>query len=110
MGSAVAERAGTVRTLLATAGAETQTPLDWARQLLLQVQHWFPTRTLVVVADGAFASPQLLSDWAVRRRPIMCITRLRLDARLFRPAPPRKKGAMGRPRLVRSRFLRSNRS
>jgi hypothetical protein len=77
---------------------------DWARQLLLQVQHWFPTRTLVVVADGAFASLQLLSDWAVRRRPITCITRLRLDARLFRPAPPRKKGAMGRPRLVGTRL------
>ena len=77
---------------------------DWARQLLLQVQHWFPTRTLVVVADGAFASLQLLSDWAGRRRPITCITRLRLDARLFRPAPPRKKGTMGRPRLVGSRL------
>jgi hypothetical protein len=77
---------------------------DWGRQLLLQVQHWFPTRTLVVVADGAFASLQLLSDWALRRRPITCITRLRLDARLFRPAPPRKKGAMGRPRLVGSRL------
>ncbi len=77
---------------------------DWARQLLLQVQRWFPTRPLVVVADGAFASLQLLSDWATRRRPITCVTRLRLDARLFRPAPPRKKGAMGRPRLVGSRL------
>jgi len=61
---------------------------DWARQLLLQVQRWFPTRALVVVADGAFSSLQLLSDWAARRRPITCVTRLRLDARLFRPAPP----------------------
>jgi hypothetical protein len=34
---------------------------DWARQLVLQVQRWFPARTLVVVADGAFASLQLLS-------------------------------------------------
>jgi hypothetical protein len=73
---------------------------DWARQLVLQVQRWFPARTLVVVADGAFASLQLLSEWAARRRPVVCVTRLRLDARLFRPAPPRKKGAMGRPRLV----------
>ncbi len=77
---------------------------DWARQLLLQVQRWFPTRTLVVVADGAFASLQLLSSWAKRRRPITCITRLRLDARLFRPAPTRKKGTMGRPRLVGARL------
>src|SRR5215471_1593555 len=66
---------------------------DWARQLLWQVQRWLPTRTLVVVADGAFASLQLLWRWAVRRRPIVCVTRLGLDARLFRPATPRKKSA-----------------
>src|ERR1035441_3917545 len=63
---------------------------DWARQIVLQAQRWFPTRTLVVVADGAFASLQLLSDWAARRRPITGITRLRLDARLFRPAARRQ--------------------
>ena len=77
---------------------------DWARQVVLQVQRWFPSRSLVVVADGAFASLQLLSDWAARRWPVVCVTRLRLDARLFRPAPPRRKGAMGRPRLVGSRL------
>jgi hypothetical protein len=77
---------------------------DWARQLVLQLQHWLPSRTIVVVADGAFASLQLLSDWASRRRPIVCVTRLRLDARLFRPAPPRNKGTMGRPRLVGTRL------
>jgi hypothetical protein len=77
---------------------------DWARQLVLQVQHWFPARTLVVVADGAFASLQLLSQWTARRRPVVCVTRLRLDARLFRPAPVRKKGAMGRPRIVGTRL------
>lgn len=77
---------------------------DWARQLVLQVQRWFPARTVVVVADGAFASLRLLSQWAARRRPVVCVTRLRLDARLFRPAPPRKKGAMGRPRLVGTRL------
>jgi DDE superfamily endonuclease len=77
---------------------------DWARQLPLQVQRWLPARSLVVVADGAFASLQLLSRWARRRRPLVCITRLRLDARLFRPAPPRKRRAMGRPRLVGRRL------
>jgi hypothetical protein len=77
---------------------------DWARQLVLQVQRWFPSRTLVVVADGAFASLQLLSQWATRRRPVVCVTRLRLDARLFHPAPPRKKSVIGRPRLVGTRL------
>jgi hypothetical protein len=85
-------------------GRQPKLLTDWARQLVLQVQHWLPSRTLVVVGDGAFASLQLLSDWASRRRPVVCVTRLRLDARLFRPAPPRKKGAMGRPRLVGTRL------
>jgi DDE superfamily endonuclease len=85
-------------------GRKAKLLTDWARQLVLQVQRWFPSRTLVVVADGAFASLQLLSQWATRRRPVICVTRLRLDARLFRPAPPRKKGATGRPRLVGSRL------
>jgi hypothetical protein len=35
---------------------------------------------------------------------VVCVTRLRLDARLFRPAPARKKGTMGRPRLVGTRL------
>src|SRR3982750_4511739 len=59
---------------------------------------------MVVVADGAFASVPLLSEWTMRRRCIICVTRLRLDARLFRPAPPRKPGATGRPRLIGTRL------
>ncbi len=77
---------------------------DWSRQLVLQAQRWLPTRTLVVVADGAFAALDLLSRLASRPRPVICIPRLRLDARLFRPAPPRKKGTKGRPRLVGTRL------
>jgi len=41
-------------------GRQPKLLTDWARQLPLQVQRWFPTRNLVVVADGAFASLQLL--------------------------------------------------
>lgn len=77
---------------------------DWARQLVLQVQRWVPRRTLVVVADGAFAALDLLTRWVGRPQPILCVTRLRLDARLFSPAPARKKGAKGRPRLVGKRL------
>jgi len=77
---------------------------DWSRQLVLQAQRWLPKRTLVVVADGAFAALDLLARLASRPRPIICITRLRLDARLFGPAPPRKKSAKGRPRLVGERL------
>src|SRR3712207_9330139 len=46
-------------------------------------------RRVVVVADSGFAVLELLD--AVRRR-VVVVTRLRLDARLFAPPPPRKIG------------------
>jgi hypothetical protein len=75
---------------------------DWARQLALQVRRWMPNRKLVLVADGGFASLDLLKRLSIRS--VICVTRMRLDARLFSPAPPRKKGAKGRPRLVGTRL------
>ena len=75
---------------------------DWARQLVLQAKRWLPGRTLVLVADGGFAALDLL--YSLSRRDVVCTTRLRLDACLFGFAPPRKKGAKGRPRLVGTRL------
>jgi len=75
---------------------------DCARQMVLQVQRWLPARQLVLVGDGGFAALELLNR--LSRRSVLCVTRLRLDARLFNPAPPRKKGAKGRPRLVGTRL------
>jgi hypothetical protein len=53
------------------------------------------------VADQSFAAIDLLN--AVRHRLCM-ITRLRLDARLFTPAPRRRPGTRGRPRIVGHRL------
>lgn len=73
---------------------------DRARQLLLMVKRWLPERAIVVVADSSFAALELLG--AVRRR--MCvITRLRLDAALYDPAPVRLPGTKGRPRCKGAR-------
>ena len=69
---------------------------DWARQLVLQARCWLPGRELVVVADSAFAALEFLA--AVSRHDVACITRLRLDAALYDPAPPRMPGTNGRPR------------
>jgi hypothetical protein len=78
---------------------------DWARQMLLQVRRWLPDRTLVMVADGGFAALDLLARLASLRRPITCVTRLRLDARLYQPPPRRRPtGAPGRPRLKGARL------
>lgn len=76
-----------------------KTLTDWGRQLLLQVRRWLPARALVVVADSGYAAIALLARCARLRRPIAVITRLRLDAALYEPAPPRRPGQNGRPRV-----------
>jgi hypothetical protein len=68
---------------------------DWARQTILQLRHWLPGRKLVVVGDNSFAAIELLA--AVSDHVAM-VTRLRLDAALYEPAPPRPPGRPGRPR------------
>jgi hypothetical protein len=75
-----------------------KTLLDWGRQMLLQLRRWLPERPLVLVADSGYAALEFLGHLTHRKRPITCITRLRLDAQLYDPAPPRRKGQMGRPR------------
>jgi hypothetical protein len=76
-------------------GMPHKTLLDWGRQMLLQARRWLPGRRIVAVTDTSFAALELLG--AVRRQ-IDVITRLRLDANLFTPAPPRRPGQPGRPR------------
>jgi DDE superfamily endonuclease len=73
---------------------------DWARQALLQTARWLPGRRIVAVTDSGYAALDLLA--AVRHR-VCVVSRLRLDARLFDPAPPRKPGTIGRPRIVGQR-------
>jgi hypothetical protein len=71
---------------------------DWARQLLLQVRRWVPQRAVIVVADSSFAVLTLLDTLRHLGHPITMITRLRLDAALYTPAPERTPGQTGRPR------------
>jgi hypothetical protein len=77
---------------------------DWARQLLLQLRRWLPDRALVVVADSGYAAIELLARCARLARPIAVVTRLRLDAALYEPAPPRRPRQNGRPRLKGARL------
>jgi hypothetical protein len=59
----------------------------------------------VAVADRAYASLKLLERCRRLRNPITFITRLRLDAALYEPAPPRRPGQrLGRPRLKGERL------
>jgi hypothetical protein len=66
---------------------------DFARQAILQVRRWVPKRKIVVVADSSFAALDLI---AAIRRHVCLVTRLRLDANLFTPAPKRRPGQRGR--------------
>jgi hypothetical protein len=77
---------------------------EWAWQLLLQVRRWHPERQIVAVADGGYASLKLLDRCRRLNKPITFITRLRLDAALYEPAPPRYPGQIGRPRLKGGRL------
>jgi hypothetical protein len=77
---------------------------EWAWQMLLVLRRWHPQREIVAVADRAYASLKLLDRCRRLRKPITFITRLRLDAALYEPAPPRKPGQIGRPRLKGERL------
>jgi hypothetical protein len=71
---------------------------DWARQMICQVRRWLGDRAIVVVADSSYAVLELLAAAASLPTPVNLITRLRLDAALYDPAPPREKGKKGAPR------------
>ena len=77
-----------------------KTLVDWARQATLQIRRWLPDRTIVLVADSAFAAIEFLA--AVRDHACV-VTRLRLDANLFAFPPPKRKGR-GRPAIKGKRL------
>jgi len=62
------------------------------------------TRARGRIADGGYASLKLLDRCRRLKKPITFITRLRLDAALYEPAPPRRPGQIGRPRLKGERL------
>ena len=72
---------------------------DRARQIILQLRRWLPHRSLVLVGDSSYAVLDLLYFCQSLREPVTLIARLRLDAGLYAPAPPRLPGQNGRPRV-----------
>jgi hypothetical protein len=73
-----------------------------ARQIMRLLTRWLPDRQLIFVGDGSFAVLELLH--AVSQTPnAHMITRLRLDAELWNPAPARKPRQNGRPRVKGAR-------
>ena len=79
-----------------------KTLLDWGRQMALQARRWLPKRDLILVTDNGFSALLFLD--AMRCAGITAITRLRLDAALYEPAPIRLPGTLGRPRRKGTRL------
>ncbi len=67
---------------------------DRARQGILQLCRWLPGRDIVFVGDSSFAVHEPAH---VIASPATLISRLRLDANLFAPPPPRTAHTFGRP-------------
>lgn len=78
-------------------GRQAQSMLERSEQMLKLLRRWLPKRALVVVGDSAYAALDFLA--VMQQHTITFVTRLRLDAALYDPAPsysgkgrPRKKG------------------
>ncbi|MBX6375185.1 MAG: transposase [Acetobacteraceae bacterium] len=65
---------------------------DRGRQALPQVARWLPGRRVVAVADSSVSAIALLRDLAPH---LTVVTRLRLDACLCDPPPPRRPPLIG---------------
>jgi DDE superfamily endonuclease len=82
-----------------------KTLVDWTRQMLKQVRRWLPERRIIFVGDGSYSVLELLQ--AAGKQQITVVTRLRLDAGLYTPAPPKPpkgSGKTGRPRVKGARL------
>lgn len=78
------------------AGArERQSKPELARELIGLAAGWAGERTVFVAADSLYAGRPLLED---RPANVEVISRLRPDAALWTPPPPRRTGQRGRPR------------
>ncbi|MCC7358728.1 MAG: transposase [Anaerolineales bacterium] len=77
---------------------------DWGRQMVMQLRRWLPDRQLVIVADSSFAAILWLFQLSQLPGQLCLIVRFRLDAALYAPAPKRRPGQRGRPRLKGKRL------
>jgi hypothetical protein len=85
-------------------GRTPRTLTERAIMMLRLLRRWLPERELVVVGDQTYAARALLQACRTLPRPITVIARLRLDAALWEPPPPRAPGRPGRPALKGDRL------
>jgi hypothetical protein len=85
-----------------TRGRTPQPLTERALQMIKQLRRWLPNRNLVIVGDSSYAALDLLAACQALSEPVTVVTRLRLDAALYEPAPP--YAGMGRPRKKGARL------
>jgi len=80
-------------------GRQAKTLIERAKQMIYQIRRWLPDQGLVFVGDSSYAALDLLAACQQVSHPVTFVTRLRMDAALYEPAPayagkgrPRKKG------------------
>jgi hypothetical protein len=80
-------------------GRQAKTLTERGKQMIFQVRRWLPDLPIVFVGDSTYAALDLLAACQDLANPVTFITRLRMDAALYAPAPaysgrgrPRKKG------------------
>ena len=83
-------------------GRRHKTIAERARQIIARLRRWLPGVELTVVGDSAYGVIEL--GLSCRRRDVRLIAPLRLDARLFTPAPAKVPGKVGRPRVAGDRL------
>ena len=83
-------------------GRQPKTLTERAQQMIMQLRRWQPKRKIVIVGDNSYAALDLLAACQALSDPVTFVTRLRMDAALYEPAPP--YGGMGRPRKKGARL------
>jgi DDE superfamily endonuclease len=81
-------------------GRSPKTVLERSVQMLKLLRRWLPQQRVVVVGDSAYAALDFLST--MQQLKLTFVTRLRLDAALYQPAPP--YSGTGRPRKKGTRL------
>jgi hypothetical protein len=79
----------------AHAARDRRTKLELLGEMVSVVAAWAPDRTCYLAVDSAYAGRGLLEQ---RPPNVQVVSRLRLDAALWAPAPKRCPGQKGRPR------------
>lgn len=78
-------------------GKSHKTVVQIAAQMVITVRRWLPAIPIKLAGDSAYSVVEL--GLCCAKHKVILIAPLRLDARLYAPAPPRKPGTNGRPRV-----------